>query len=45
MIDDLIETEGKKITDFPNLPKCAGFGELLRLLFNPLQNFVPDAQA
>lgn len=35
----------EKITDFPNLPKHAGFGELLRLLFNPLENIVPDAQA
>lgn len=44
MIDDLIETEVKKITDFAKLPKHAVFGELLRLLFNPLEKTVPDAQ-
>lgn len=44
MVDDLIETEVEKITDFGKLPKYAVFGELLRLLFNPLEKLFPDAQ-
>lgn len=44
MIDDLIETEVEKVTDFAKLPKHVVFGELLRLLFSHLEKTVPDTQ-